>query len=92
MSTNRFITVGLAVALALAAVFTVRQAVATAEVEANTVATVRVSASTENPDCPFTDNERMTLHSEYFAGVGWILVSDNGPVGYDGGMLILLKC
>jgi hypothetical protein len=94
MLKNRLFTAWVVVALLVIGVLLVNQMISTARVvSAANDRTTSISASSSQLDCPFSGQERKSMHLVIDKETGIALpYTDSGPAGINGGALGLRYC
>ncbi len=98
MFKNQFVLVVVGIALATLALFTLHQALATAQVVwaeklPPVVTQTPLAVEAASSRCPFSEAELQSLRLEYVKGIDrWMMRSDSGFLGYDGGLMALRDC
>ena len=82
MLRNRLFALSIAVALVIAAAFTVREAVAVSLIRSESEIVLKCQSLPS----------RYSIHTEYVKGANmWIVGTEDGPTGVDGGLIYLLS-
>jgi hypothetical protein len=94
MFKNRFFYSVIVVALLAIAVLLAYQTVSTARVAAASQQRPVMGAAVDPTNtCPFTPEELRSIHPVWVKEIGqWVMYSNHGPVGVDGGMEAVRSC